>query len=1072
LHYAALVITEKAQKLLNLTMLSNPYGAIAFALGTLVAGYYAFGNEVLKVKSSVQLLNEAQNDITKNVSSQVAEVKTLVGTIQNQNVAESERLEAYKKLNQINPQILQGYDLQQAAVANLTGRIDDYIEAFTKRTRLEAYQGKFKESIEQEIKATDALAEANEKAARNRQRASDKLATPVSAASDAAGFAQQDAENTDEEVRKAFKNKEKAAQAVSDINKKIGQIYSAGSKEAIQAQIAALEATKSSFGKITPEYKKIEDQVVVLNEKLAKLQKVNTGGDGPVVKNKAFIDSEIKRLKELQDPLDVTSKKYIELGLQIKKLEDQLHPERGAKASESAATKQLHQENAAIEKQKSLLDELAKLHSEATQTGLTKEQTEIDKINEKYDLVLKKIEAFNKKYPNQKITENVIKTVRDDRDTEKSSATLKQQAEDFKKTLDEQEAIFTNYQHTVKQIGIDKANEMFAGQTKGFDTYLDYLQAQRDNLVNRQSFGDIGITKELEDVNKRIVDESKRVSKITYDDVIAAIKAVQTGADKKAKIEEDYQKNLIIIRERYKGEELTNKEAILKKSHDDELENLSSNLARQSKLYQKLNVDILRFSREQLKQRKQDLKDILNKGEYFDENKQALLPITPAMIADINSALGTTNNLLKDTKTTAGLTQDEFKKIIDYTAIAGSAFSTLGDAFAPLNKGLSDSLKKMSDITGIAGNVIKAISGDPLAAVAAVAGIIKIFAEAKQSRIAAQKDLEAFQLSQFTGELEINATYRERLRIQKDLNELKLDGLKKETDILNSQKGQVEDQYKKILALIQQQSFVSGTHTEKDRLFGLLLTGQTNTVKEFSGLAGKTYEDLEKLFLSGQLDEKAKALFQQLEKLKKEGIDIDAALEENKKKAAEIFTGTTSDSITDMIVDGFANGFKSVQDFANKTEDIIRKALLNALRYQALEEPIKKLYEQFAKDAESGGGLDFSEINSFNDGIKNAIETAQKMAEQLEKASGISLSAANAATSPNSLTGALKSLTEETGGIIAGNIGGLRLTSIEALGVARAQLNTLNKIENNTSLIKDLVDYNRKFDTQGIKLRA
>jgi hypothetical protein len=82
---------------------------------------------------------------------------------------------------------------------------------------------------------------------------------------------------------------------------------------------------------------------------------------------------------------------------------------------------------------------------------------------------------------------------------------------------------------------------------------------------------------------------------------------------------------------------------------------------------------------------------------------------------------------------------------------------------------------------------------------------------------------------------------------------------------------------------------------------------QLSTVTE--SLAGKSFADLEKLFNSGQLSDKAKELFLQLQKLKQEGVDIDRMLEENKVKVQELFAGTTAQSLVDSIADGFNQGF-------------------------------------------------------------------------------------------------------------------------------------------------------------------
>lgn len=329
------------------------------------------------------------------------------------------------------------------------------------------------------------------------------------------------------------------------------------------------------------------------------------------------------------------------------------------------------------------------------------------------------------------------------------------------------------------------------------------------------------------------------------------------------------------------------------------------------------------------------------------------------------------------------------------------------------------------------------------------------------------------------GEVAVNDEYRKRLVIQSQINKLKLDAIKAEADALRLNSQTTLDDFNRVLTEIQErgkvaipEGFTAAQIATIKNFKTLGLSNElTKAFDEATSLANKSFDDLQRLFLEGRLDESASKLFQTLQQLKNEGIDIDAALEANRQKAQEIFTGTTADNIVDSIADGFSQGFKSVQDFAGKTEDILRGAIINALKTQALEAPIKKLFEQFAKDAESGGGLDLTEVANFTKSINQTISDAEKFAEEVQKATGINISKA-ATTNANSLQGSIRaSLTENTGTVLAGQMGGIRLIGIEQLNTVKNCFNSLNRIADNTDRLAAIENYMRRFDTDGMKIK-
>lgn len=417
-----------------------------------------------------------------------------------------------------------------------------------------------------------------------------------------------------------------------------------------------------------------------------------------------------------------------------------------------------------------------------------------------------------------------------------------------------------------------------------------------------------------------------------------------------------------------------------------------------------------------------------------------------------------------------------FKGIaVDINKVSG-AFRNLSNALQDANPGLSATLETMADLGNVAGDLANSaasfatgdfISGG-VAAVSAISGIFSIASKARESERKAMEQMRTFQLQILAGEVETNILYRERLRIQAQINKTKMEGLKAEADELRKQRQDSLTEYSKIFQKLQSESFISGQHTEK--YGGFLGIGQkTRVVDDLASLAGKSFADLEKLFNSGQLTDRAKELFQQLQKLKQEGADIDQQLLDIQKQAAELYTGTTSDSILDGIIEGFKNGLRSASDFADNFEDLMRQAVINSLKYKTLEKPLQEFYEQFAKLTQSGDVLSASEIEQLRKIYNDIIGKASAQFANLQNITGLSLSGAGG--DGNSLKGAIKGITEQQASLLAGQFGAQRLTLLDILNVNTQMLNSINMIVNNTAYLVQSHSILRDFQINGIKIK-
>jgi DNA-binding ferritin-like protein (Dps family) len=306
-----------------------------------------------------------------------------------------------------------------------------------------------------------------------------------------------------------------------------------------------------------------------------------------------------------------------------------------------------------------------------------------------------------------------------------------------------------------------------------------------------------------------------------------------------------------------------------------------------------------------------------------------------------------------------------------------------------------------------------------------------------------------------------------------------LQGLEDQNRLLKEQKQLSIDSFNEVFKKLQAESFISGEGTKKKRgsiLTGIvgLFSGRTEVTQQLQSLVGKSFEEIEKLFLSNQLTDKAKVLFEQLQKLKQEGVDIDALLDENAQKAREAFTGTTADSIVDSIAEGFLQGKNSAADFADNFQDLMRNAIIQSLKLKFLEEPLKDFFTEFADFSQSGGQLTSGEIKDLKALYDSIITNANAQFDQLQQISGLNINAQS--SQGNSLTGAIKGITEQQADLLAGQFGGLRLTALDQLNVSRSSLNALNQIEANTGLtqvkLQRLIEKFDSYETGARKIKV
>lgn len=185
-------------------------------------------------------------------------------------------------------------------------------------------------------------------------------------------------------------------------------------------------------------------------------------------------------------------------------------------------------------------------------------------------------------------------------------------------------------------------------------------------------------------------------------------------------------------------------------------------------------------------------------------------------------------------------------------------------------------------------------------------------------------------------------------------------------------------------------------------------------------------------------------------------LELEKAAEDARRKVVElnneineIFTGTTSGSIVEALVQGFEEGKNSARDFASTFEDLMKGAVLESLKIKFLEKAANQFFEDFADAAESGGGLDSSEIlalrNSFGDLVEQSNRELEALNQILQEA-GIQGGIGGGNAQRQGLVGEITTITEETATILAGTLNGIRVDVNQGLVVAQSSNLYLSEI--------------------------
>lgn len=440
-------------------------------------------------------------------------------------------------------------------------------------------------------------------------------------------------------------------------------------------------------------------------------------------------------------------------------------------------------------------------------------------------------------------------------------------------------------------------------------------------------------------------------------------------------------------------------------------------------------------------------------NDYIAAKKK--LAAAKAALAKGEGSKEDVENAEREVKAAANGITESVEKVTDITTECASSLQSMFDALGM--DGVADGLRTAIELMGQLGNaaasVGKFMSGDiiggvtgMISSITSVIGIFSKLHDAKyEKRIQNQQtQIDALERSYNRLERAFNNTYwvfndEERAGFEQNIKliEDQIAALEKQRE--TARRSWDFAQYAKLTAQIKGLNGQLSKAKEGDDMLGLY-EQQKKSLRE--------QQDLMRQQIDAERSKK-KTDNDKIQQWNDAIEQIEQQIEDLDQQMLETFAGTTTkeaiDQYADAIVDAYCAGEDAAKALGDTTREVLKKAVIDALKRQflakAMDEAVKYLGE-----AMSDGVLTDREKETFELMTKRAGET---FTNALDAVGDWIKDVEDVATDP--LTGAVTSMSEETGGVIAGRLNAFIINQTDQTSVMRQQLLQQSAIVQNTA---------------------
>lgn len=304
----------------------------------------------------------------------------------------------------------------------------------------------------------------------------------------------------------------------------------------------------------------------------------------------------------------------------------------------------------------------------------------------------------------------------------------------------------------------------------------------------------------------------------------------------------------------------------------------------------------------------------------------------------------------KLTEATREIERSVTKITSDLQSIGEGIGSMLGENAEYASENISDMIGGFGDLAKSAAQFASGdILGGITSAVSGLAKIASIFKRIKNENEKIKSEIRAFWEEARAGEMKYQMLIRERLRIEQMIGETTLGYHQRISKELEKQRNASQSDYDKMLKKLQQMTYVVG---QTNISGGLFRKARIDTIYE--SLRGKTYEQIEKLYTEGRLEEQAMKLFEALRELRDEGVEIDEMLAENAERFREALSGLTFDSMRDSFMSFMQDGRVEASETAEYMRRVFRDAIMNSMMVNVFDSKLQALTDKIQDSVEEG----------------------------------------------------------------------------------------------------------------------
>lgn len=416
-------------------------------------------------------------------------------------------------------------------------------------------------------------------------------------------------------------------------------------------------------------------------------------------------------------------------------------------------------------------------------------------------------------------------------------------------------------------------------------------------------------------------------------------------------------------------------------------------------------------------------------NQFYDDYIEAKKRLAEAK-AKVAAGKGDDKDVKEAEKDMKRASQGVTKSITEITNAAAECGASIQGVFESFGmdevaEGIGTATEMLGQLGGAAVSVGKLMSGDILGGVTgmvgAVSGIIGLFNKLHDKKYekrikALQEEIDALERSYSRLERAYNNTYWVFNDEERAAFNGNIDLINEQIEALGRQKLVAKQswdfvKYAQLTKEIQELQKQLDKAKESADMFGLYETQKANLRKQQEDIREQIQNEKNKKSTDdskiSQWNDKIEEINQQIEDLDRQmmvtlaGTDVKSAIDE----------------FADALVEAYCKGEDAAEALGNKTKEVLKKAVVEALKRQFLAKGINDAVEYLGSamqdsvlsDAERATFTDM--VNKAGDLFNTALGNVGDWIKNLEDE-----------TAADPLTGAVQNLSEETGGIIAGRI--------------------------------------------------